>query len=67
MRARYDHFHMKFKLPDGSEDEIEGGFTGYPNDWEQLTQEQKNAWRVATAIDWGMPSNATPTAFWLAG
>ena len=62
-----DHFHAEYKLPSGEQGELEGGFTGYPDGWEEMTIEQRWAWRRQSAIDWGMPPEATLQRFWLAG
>ncbi len=51
-RGRYDHFHALVILEDGREDEIEGGWTGYPHDWDDKSREQKTEWYRAVAESW---------------
>ncbi len=65
---KYDHFHAEYRMK-GSEEinEIEGGFTSYPDNWEELNNEQQWDWRINLAQAWGMPTDTDLLRFWLAG
>jgi hypothetical protein len=60
-----DHFHVVYEH-DGQSHELEGGFTGYPDDWEARSDEAKNLWLAEMLTAWGMPAGATVKRLWLA-
>ena len=62
-----DHFHATYITPDGQEGEIEGGWTGYPTDYDEYDLEMQHSWIKALCINWGMPASSKVTRFWLAG
>jgi hypothetical protein len=33
---KYDHFHAEIFLSNGTIEEVEGGWTGYPNEWDDM-------------------------------
>lgn len=53
-----DHFHAVYEH-DGQTHELEGGFTGYPDDWMTRSDEAKNLWWAEVLVAWGMPAGAT--------
>jgi hypothetical protein len=61
----HDHFHCVFEH-EGETREIEGGFTGYPQDWEERSEEARRAWWDETLKAWGLPDDATVKRLWLA-
>jgi len=63
---KYDHFHCVFEK-DGVEEEIEGGFSRFPNEYDNFTKEQVRKYLHNLATSWGMPEDATIKHFWLAG
>ena len=67
MAARYDHFHASYKEDDDILGEIEGGWTGYPDNWNDLSQDDKDLWWGEKCISWGMPRGAEIIKIWLAG
>lgn len=66
MAALYDHFHATFKH-EGENGEIEGGWTGYPDHWKTLTEEDRKRWWREKCVNWGMPRGAEILNIWLAG
>lgn len=62
-----DHFHCTYALPSGELEEIEGGFTGLPENWDELSLGEKKEWTRDQAIAWGMPDDAEVKNFYLAG
>lgn len=73
MARLHDHFHLIYLLPgqpdepDAPTGELEGGWTGYPDDWGKRTPEQQRSYWEALGVAWGMPEGATIKKVWLAG
>lgn len=67
MARFYDHFHIEYVNREGETDELEGGWTGFPNDWDEMSKDQRGDWLTGLAQDWGMPDNCRVERFWLAG
>lgn len=65
--GKSDHFHIEYTTSDGIKGEVEGGWTGYPKNWEKWTVEERNAWIHSLAVDWGMPIDGKIDRIWLAG
>ena len=63
----YDHFHGIYVDAAGAEHEIEGGFAGFPKDWNRRSPLAQIEWWRARCIDWGMPPDARMKRLWLAG
>jgi hypothetical protein len=66
MATRYDHFHATWRKGDDT-GEIEGGWTGYPEDWEIMDKGQQESWHERLCLNWGMPIGAKVERIWLAG
>jgi len=64
--GRYDHFHAIYTLNEVP-CEIEGGWTGYPEGWEAMTDKDQWEWYIELVRNWGMPHEAILEHFWLAG
>lgn len=64
--TRYDHFHCQFEIDDDLH-EIEGGWTGYPDNIDEMTEEEYKKWLYDLAVSWGMTEGAEIKHFWLAG
>ena len=67
MVAKYDHFHCVYERDNGEEDEIEGGWTGYPEGWETMTRTEQDRWLNELCFNWGMPRSAKIVSIRLAG
>jgi hypothetical protein len=63
---RYDHFHAEWEK-DGERGEIEGGWTGFPSTWDDMTKEESDKWLYTLCVNWGMPEHAKIKHIWLAG
>ncbi len=65
----YDHFHAMVELSDGTKEEVEGGWTGYPKDFEAMDQEQRRGVLLGIAKSWSRdPEKVTALkSFHLAG
>jgi len=66
MALKYDHFHCVFEH-NGEEDEIEGGWTGYPKGWEKMTRTEQTRWLDELCFNWGVPRSAKIKTIRLAG
>lgn len=67
-RARYDHFHLFYVLPGSDErHEIEGGWTCFPDDWEQRSESEQWQWWHQLGVSWGMPTEGIVKKVNLAG
>ena len=64
---KYDHFHIEYEADDGTRNEIEGGFCGYPEGWDKLPIEKKVEWWRKTATAWDVPETALILSVRLAG
>lgn len=63
-----DHFHCIYKLPDGTQAEIEGGIThGDIEKLTALTTDEYTAWKQEAALSWGMPADGEIMRVWFAG
>ena len=65
--ATYDHFHASYLEDVDQSGEIEGGWTGYPNGFNDMTKEQQESWWYEKCVSWGMPRGAEIVHIWLAG
>lgn len=66
MTGKYDHFHATYEY-EGKQGEIEGGWTGYPDNWNNMSAKDQADWLDQLCINWGVPRGAKVTRLWLAG
>lgn len=52
MAKCYDHFHAIVTLSNGYEEEIEGGWTGYPRGWHLWEHTMQNKWLKDLCEQW---------------
>ena len=64
---KYDHFHVFYEDKCGDTQEIEGGWVGFPEQWDSYTPEEKREHIRHLAESWGMPSGSKIISFYLAG
>lgn len=53
--------------PDSPMEELEGGFSQLPKEWEEMPWELRNAYIHDLCVNWGMPVDCEVKKFWLAG
>jgi hypothetical protein len=63
---KWDHFHCEYEL-DGEFGEIEGGWSGYPSETDDMNDDELKDWWYTTCVNWGMPKGAEIKHIWLAG